>query len=190
MKGRRAVFLDKDGTILENVPFNVDPRAMRWLPGAAAGLRLLHEAGFVLVVVSNQSGVALGRFPESALDQVGSRLSELTAAVGARLGGFYYCPHDPEATASAFGGSCLCRKPMPGLLYRAASDLELDLAQSWAIGDILHDVEAGNRAGCRTVLLNNGGETEWKLGPFRRPTFDAPDLAVAARRLISLTKVA
>jgi D-glycero-D-manno-heptose 1,7-bisphosphate phosphatase len=178
---RRAIFLDKDGTLIEDVPYNVDPARIRLLPGAAEGLRALHRAGFLLVVVSNQSGVARGYFPESALAGVEARLRELLAAAGAPLAGFYYCPHHPDGVVLEYAVSCLCRKPSHGMLVRASREHGIDRRASWFVGDILDDMEAGHRAGCRTVLVNNGGETLWELSPDRTPDFVAPDLAVAAR---------
>lgn len=169
-----AVFLDKDGTILVDEPYNVDPARMVFAPGAFAGLCRLAALGLPLIVVSNQPGVELGYFREARLQDVRQRLAGMFRAAGARLAGFYYCPHAPSGTR------CRCRKPAPGLLRRAAREHDIDLARSWMIGDILHDVEAGNRAGCRTVLLDVGNETEWAAGAHRVPAARAPDLAVAA----------
>jgi histidinol-phosphate phosphatase family protein len=177
----RAVFLDKDGTLLEDVPYNVRPELMRLAPNSAEGLRRLHAANYRLVVISNQSGVARGFFEEAALGPVERRLREMLAEVGVPLAGFYYCPHHPEGSVAAYAVACACRKPAPGLIQRAACDLGLDLPASWFVGDILDDVEAGRRAGCRTVLLDNGHETEWVRSPLRIPEGVAPDLNAAAR---------
>jgi histidinol-phosphate phosphatase family protein len=177
---RRAVFLDKDGTLVRNVPYNVDPAQVEFTPGAFRGLARLADAGYALVVVSNQPGVALGRFPRAALDDLAHHLKERLADAGIPLAGFYACPH---AAAVAGGPGCACRKPAPGLLIRAAAELGIELASSWMVGDILDDVEAGARAGCRTVLLEVGNETEWRFGPLRMPTLRARDLAHAALRI-------
>lgn len=177
----RAVFLDKDGTLIEDVPYNVDPKQIRLTPGAVEGLRLLHGLGYRLVVISNQSGVARGYFAETALAAVEGRLRELLAEVGVPLAGFYYCPHHPQGIVAAYAVSCDCRKPQPGLIHRAAREHHIDLARSWFIGDILDDVEAGRRAGCRTILVDNGRETAWVLTPERRPHHTVADLAEAAR---------
>lgn len=174
-----AVFLDKDGTLIEDVPYNVDPRRIRLLPGVASGLAQLHAAGYRLVVVSNQSGVARGYFPESALRVVETRIRALLAPAGVPLAGFYYCPHHPDGIVPAYARVCDCRKPAPGLLLRAARELRIDLRRSWCVGDILHDVEAGRRAGCRTLLLCTGHETEWHLGPLRVPHAVARDFEEA-----------
>ncbi|MGX5820332.1 D-glycero-alpha-D-manno-heptose-1,7-bisphosphate 7-phosphatase [Chitinophaga lutea] len=174
---RKAVFIDKDGTLIANVPYNADPALINLEEGASMGLQLLQAHGFALVVASNQSGVAQGYFEEKQLERVYEKITQLLPV---QLDGFFYCPHLPN-------GDCTCRKPKPGLLLEAAAQLQIDLAASWMIGDILNDVEAGNRAGCRTVLINNGGETEWLLTPMRVPTFVASDLLDAAAFIIANT---
>ena len=180
----RAVFLDKDGTLVENVPYNVDPTRIVLTRGAAEGLRLLHNAGFALFVVSNQSGVARGYFPEYALLDVQERLTQLMSAAGVPLAGFLYCPHHPDGVITRYAIHCDCRKPAPGLLRRAAADRAVNLGDSWLVGDILDDVEAGVRAGCRTVLVDRGGETEWLLGPDRTPDLLVRDLHHAAAAIL------
>ena len=183
--GRRAaVFLDKDGTLVVDVPYNVDPDLIRLTPGAVDGLRALHAAGYLLIVVSNQSGVARGYFEESAIEAVEARLRAMLAAAGVPLAGFYYCPHHPDGPVERYAVACECRKPAPGLVERAAREHGIDLGRSWLVGDILHDVEAGRRAGCRTILLDVGHETEWGLTPARTPDFMAPTLLDAAHLVL------
>lgn len=177
---RAAVMLDKDGTLLENIPYNVDPARMRLAPGAAEALHLLGQLDMPLVVVSNQPGVALGYFPEQALRAVRARLAELFAAHGARLAGFFYCPHHPDGTQPALTCTCPCRKPRAGLLWQAAARLGLALEASWMIGDILDDVAAGNTAQCRTILVDCGSETEWLHGAERVPDYTVTRLDAAA----------
>jgi histidinol-phosphate phosphatase family protein len=179
--GNKCIFLDKDGTLIEDVPYNVDPERIRLAPGAEEGLRLFHAAGYRLIVITNQSGVARGLFSEWALMAVHERLVRLLEAVGVPLGGFYYCPHHPDGQVPRYSIACACRKPQPGLIAAAARDHRIDLARSWFAGDILDDVEAGRRAGCRTVLIDNGNETEWEHSPWRRPHHVAADLEEAAR---------
>lgn len=181
----RAVFLDKDGTLIENVPYNVDPDKIRLLPGTEAGLKSLHEAGYKLVVVSNQSGVARGYFTEAQLERVERRLRALLSRAGIPLLAFYYCPHHPEGAVTRYAVVCYCRKPAPGLFLQAARDHDLCLSESWAIGDILDDIEAGRRAGCRTMLIDNGNETEWTLSPLRSPHYTVKDLEQAAQVILS-----
>lgn len=183
---RRAVFLDKDGTLIDDVPYNVDPQLVTLARGAGGALHALKAHGYLLVVVSNQSGVALGRFALEALTGVERRIQELLAPSGVAIDAFYYCPHLPYTANVRYAVRCLCRKPQPGLLRRAASDLCVDLAQSWLVGDILDDIEAGNRGGCRTVLIDNGNETEWRLDdPCRRPRYLAGSLRQAARLILT-----
>lgn len=172
---KRAVFIDKDGTLIADVAYNVDPDRIMLTPGAGAALQLLQASGFELIVVSNQPGVAEGRFAAHALEPVRARIEALLDPYGVRLRDFYFCPHARDADPP-----CACRKPAPGLLRLAAREHAIDLAQSWMIGDILHDVEAGRRAGCRTVLLECGNETEWRLSPWRMPDLMTRDLTVAA----------
>lgn len=165
----RAVFLDKDGTLITDVPYNVDPTRMQLEPGVGETLAALKHAGFMLIVVSNQSGVAHGIFTEAALLGVERRLQQLLMPYKVQLDGFYYCPHHTGGIISPYAVSCECRKPLPGLIRKAAREHAIDLEQSWMIGDILNDVEAGNKAGCRTILINNGNETDWNLAPARKP---------------------
>lgn len=183
---RKAVFVDKDGTLIEDHPFDRSPEHIEWMPGTIEGLRRLHALSYALIVVSNQGGVAYGRFTvEDLLREELSLRAEL-AQFGVPLAGYYYCPHHPQGSVPPFSIDCYCRKPNPGLLIQAAHDLNVDLTQSWMIGDILHDVEAGRAAGCRTILLTNGNETEWNLTPSRWPDFIADEVLEAAR-LITFT---
>jgi D-glycero-D-manno-heptose 1,7-bisphosphate phosphatase len=182
---RPAVFLDTDGTLIDNVPYNVDPDRVTLARGAGGALRTLKAHGYLLIVVSNQPGVALGRFPLAALEGVERRMQELLAQSGVALDAFYYCPHFPQATDVRHAVRCLCRKPQPGLLRRAALDWQVDLKQSWLVGAILDDVEAGNRAGCRSVLIHNGSETEWRLGVHREPDDHARSLRQATQLILT-----
>jgi D-glycero-D-manno-heptose 1,7-bisphosphate phosphatase len=177
---RPAVFLDKDGTLLADVPYNVDPLLMRLVPGAYEALRILAELDLPLYVISNQSGVAMGKFSIDALDIVDKRLRELVSDCGAMLSGIYWCTHHPDGSIAPHNRLCDCRKPAPGMLLRAASDHGIALEESWFAGDILDDVEAGNRAGCRTVLIDNGNETVWRRDPFREPHCVVANLHEAA----------
>ncbi len=185
----RAVFLDKDGTLIDNVPYNADPARIRLTRGAGPALRKLQQLGFRLMVVSNQSGIARGLIDESAMVGVRERIEQLLQQDEVTLDGFYYCPHWPPQPAAAkapaenlarYALACDCRKPAPGMLLRAARDHGLALAQCWMVGDILDDVEAGRRAGCHAVLIDNSNETEWVDGPLRRPHRRVRDLAEAA----------
>jgi histidinol-phosphate phosphatase family protein len=164
-----AVFVDKDGTLVHDVPYNVDPALVQLLPGVLEGLRQLAASGYRIVVVSNQPGVALGRFPMHALVWVERRLDALLGDAGVRVTAYAWCPHHPAGVRATYARPCACRKPLPGLVTHAAKAYGLDLHASWMIGDILDDIEAGKRAGCRAVLVDRGGETEWRDGPYRTP---------------------
>jgi D-glycero-D-manno-heptose 1,7-bisphosphate phosphatase len=146
-----AVFLDRDGTLIEEVDYLADPAGVVLIPGAAQALKNLAQAGYKLVLVTNQSGVARGLLDESRLAQIHERLSDLLHGEGTRLDGIYACIHHPE-----FGSPCDCRKPQPGMLLQAAEDLQLDLERSWMIGDAARDLEAGKRAGTRSLLVRTG----------------------------------
>jgi D,D-heptose 1,7-bisphosphate phosphatase len=176
----KAIFLDKDGTLVDDLPYNVEPRRMMLSSGAGPALRLLARLDYRFFVVTNQSGIAHGYFGEESMRDVGDRLGDLLFREQLSLDGYYYCPHHPEGIVANYAIACHCRKPEPGMLLQAANEHGIDLHASWMIGDILHDVEAGNRAGCRTLLIDNGNETEWRLGPRRIPTRMAPDLYAAA----------
>jgi D-glycero-D-manno-heptose 1,7-bisphosphate phosphatase len=156
---RPAVFLDRDGTIIEDTGYIDSPERVRLLPGAASALRELREAGYRVVVVSNQSGVARGHFDEATLLKVHQRMEELLNQEGVQLDATYYCPflEGPAATVSEYRQESDLRKPEPGMLLRACDELDIDLARSWMIGDSPRDVEAGRRAGCRTILLSANG---------------------------------
>lgn len=184
-EGRWAVFLDKDGTLVHDVPYNVDPEQVRLTPNAIDGLRLLQRSGYALFVITNQAGIAKGRFSIDQWQRMQTYLAEMLGSCGIRINAFYSCPHHPQGNIARFALDCLCRKPMPGMLLQAAHEHGIDLRNSWMIGDILHDVEAGKRAGCRTVLLDNGNETEWVLTAKRIPDIMAADLLEAAQSIVS-----
>jgi len=186
MAYRQAIFLDKDGTLIEDVPYNVDPRKIRLMPGVAAGLRRLSGLGYAFIVVTNQAGVARGYFREEALTAVESRLRSLLRDQGVTMQGFYYCPHHPEGTVAAYTTACNCRKPMPGMLLDAAARFGIRLEQSWMVGDILDDVEAGNRAGCKTILVDpTYRERRQITSGLRRPSAVADTFSEAATLMIN-----
>jgi D-glycero-D-manno-heptose 1,7-bisphosphate phosphatase len=186
---KSAIFLDKDGTLVEDVPYNVDPARIAWRPGAVEALRLLASLGHALVVVSNQPGVAHGYFRAGALRGVEEWFVAASAGQGFHFTAFQWCPHHPEGVVAPYGVACNCRKPRPGMLQSAAARHEIDLARSWMVGDILDDIEAGHRAGCRAVLVDVGHETVWKRGAYRLPDFTVPDLLSAAAVIQAATSL-
>ncbi|GEO09286.1 D-glycero-alpha-D-manno-heptose-1,7-bisphosphate 7-phosphatase [Segetibacter aerophilus] len=181
MAERKAVFLDKDGTLIPDVPYNVNPDLISLEAGVIEGLQLLKKAGYVFVVISNQAGVARGYFQIDELEQVKQKIDLLLQKEGIEIEKFYFCPHHTQGKIPEFSKDCECRKPKPGMILQAVRDLQLAVEKSWMIGDILNDAEAGNRAGCRTILINNGNETEWVEGPFRTPTYIAENFLKAAQ---------
>ncbi|PYO98897.1 MAG: hypothetical protein DMD60_03070 [Gemmatimonadetes bacterium] len=148
---RRAVFLDRDGTIVEDPGFLREPGKVRLLPGAGAAIHRLNQAGWLVITVSNQSGIARGLYDAAAYTAVQRRLAELLAAHGARLDGAYFCPHHPD-----FTGPCECRKPGVRLFREAGTALGLDLARSVWVGDRLSDVEPARQLGGRAFLVRTG----------------------------------
>ncbi len=180
----KAIFIDKDGTLVEDIPYNVDPDQLHFTAGAMDALRLLKAQGFLLIVISNQSGIARGYFTEEQLNHLKEALLERLAENGVHVDAFYFCPHHPAGKIPQYAVSCECRKPKPGMILSAAQDFDIDLSHSWMIGDILNDVEAGNKAGCRTVLINNGNETEWRFSRERMPVSIVTNLLQAAQRII------
>jgi D-glycero-D-manno-heptose 1,7-bisphosphate phosphatase len=158
---RPAVFLDRDGTLLEEAGYLDRLERLIFFPYTIDAVRLLNRAGLAVVVVTNQAGIARGIFKESFVAEAHGHITERFAAGGARVDGFYYCPHHPEAVVPEFRQTCDCRKPGPGMLTRAAADLDLALGRSFVVGDRWHDLEAGQRVGARTLLVRTGyGRTE------------------------------
>lgn len=185
MSGKnKAIFIDKDGTLIPDIPYNVDPEKISLQEGALEGLHQLQQEGYLLIIISNQSGVARGFFKEEALNAVQHKIEHLLAGKGVVLNGFYYCPHYPNAAVKEFAIECDCRKPQPGMLLKAARELDIDLSQSWMIGDILNDVEAGKKAGCKTVLIDDGKEKEWLVNEARIPDYKAINIKEAAAQIL------
>jgi heptosyltransferase-2 len=187
--GRPAVILDRDGTVNEEVGYIGSPEQLRLLPGVTAALRRLQEAGYCLIIVTNQSGVARGYFDERALQRVNGHLLHLLAEEGVRVSGLYYCPHHPTEGSPPYRQACACRKPGGELVRRAAEEHGLDLARSYVIGDHTGDVLLGRAVGARTVLVltGHGREEAGKVAgtPGAVPDSIAADLAEAAGWILS-----
>ena len=154
--GRPAVFLDRDGTLIEEVGYLERLERLAFFPYSVDAVRLLNRAGYVVVVVTNQAGVARGMFDEAFVNDLHRHIGDVLHAGAARVEGFYYCPHHPEGTVAGYARACDCRKPQPGLLRNAASELEIDLARSWVVGDRWHDLQAGAAVGARGILVRTG----------------------------------
>jgi len=157
MNGKHAaVFLDRDGTINEEVSFLSRMEQLKLFPQTPEAIRLVNAAGMKAVVVTNQSGIARGYFTEAFVRSVHERINELLRAGGARIDGFYVCPHHPVYGNGIYKQDCGCRKPKPGLLLQAAAEMNIDLTRSYMVGDMLKDIEAGKRAGAKGVLVRTG----------------------------------
>ncbi len=179
----RAVFLDRDGTLIEDKHYLADPEEISWITGARQALKDLQSAGFKLVVVTNQSGVARGYFDEATVDRVHARFCSELREFGVRVDGLYYCPAHPEAETAKYRKNLGRRKPAPGMLHEAAEELKLELAESYMVGDKLSDVKAGEKAGCQKILVLTGkGQTSRKKLETSECAVDhvAADVAAAA----------
>ncbi|MGH7530883.1 MAG: D-glycero-alpha-D-manno-heptose-1,7-bisphosphate 7-phosphatase [Gemmatimonadales bacterium] len=182
MIGHRAVFLDRDGTIIEDTGYLHEPGKVRLLPGAGEALRRLQEAGYLLVIVTNQSGIARGRYTVAEYAAVQRRLGELLTAQGVHLDGAYYCPHHPRLT-----GPCECRKPGLQLFREAQLALDVDFTGSWWVGDRLADVHPARQLGGRGILVATG-EANLHQGQARaRGVTVVADLTQAADEILRAT---
>jgi len=148
-----AVFLDRDGTLIVDKPYNANPDDIELFPETCQAIRDLSQAGYLLVVVTNQSGVARGYYDEAAVSAMHDRLDDLLSSTERPILAYYFCPHHDSGRVSDLAIACPCRKPEPGMLLRAAEDWAIDLSRSWMIGDMATDAEAGWAAGCRSILV-------------------------------------
>lgn len=173
-----CIFFDRDGTLIEERNYLSDAEQVELIPGAADAVRLAREAGFLAVVLTNQSGVGRGYFPMEAVEAVHRRMKELLAEKGAVLDGIYVCPHAPE-------DGCSCRKPRTGLVGEAARELDIDLGRSWMIGDKAADIELAANAGMRGVLVMTGYGEASAPQAAGAVSFTAPDVQAAVRLIVS-----
>ena len=183
--GRRAVFLDRDGTINEEKEYLYRPEELAFIPGAVEAIRLLKRAGFCVIVVTNQSGIGRGYYNEADLLALHRHLDAMLEEEGAAVDAYYFCPHHPEHGVGDYCRECDCRKPLPGMLLQAASELSIDLSNSFMIGDKVVDVEAGLRAGCRPLLVRTGyGSEQEPLLPEGIPVCD--DVLAGVRLIMKM----
>lgn len=151
-----AVFLDRDGVVIEDTHYVGTTDRVRLVPGSPEAIARLNRDGWTVVIVTNQAGVARGLFPIAAVNLIHEHLNGLLTGYGAKFDGVYFCPHHPEGDVAEYRRECECRKPKPGMLLQASRDLGIDLGRSWLIGDRVSDLEAGAAAGCRTILVRTG----------------------------------
>jgi D-glycero-D-manno-heptose 1,7-bisphosphate phosphatase len=184
---RPAVFLDRDGTLCREVGYLRDPRDFAWIPGARRAVASLNRAGFAAVVITNQSGIARGFLDEDTLGRIHERMTSSLAESGAQLDGIYWCPHHPQVGEAPWRQECRCRKPAPGLLERAAAELDLDLEASWIVGDSSRDLEAGAALGLPGLLVATGKGVDQaaQLAREGRAVETVADVSEAVDRILS-----
>jgi len=185
---RPAIFIDRDGTLSHEVGYVNHVSRFRPFAYAVDAVRLVNRSPFAVVLVTNQAGVARGYFPESLIEEVHASLRETLAAGGATLDGIYYCPHHPSAGEPPYRRDCDCRKPRPGLLHRAAAELDLDLTRSYVVGDRHGDLQLAWKVGARAVLVKSGyglGELTYHAPSWsRQPDLVAENLLVAVSLIL------
>ena len=172
---RSAVFLDRDGTLVDELGFLDDPDQVKLYPETGDAIRRLNEAGFFVALVTNQSGVARGLFDEKRLSAIHTRLQQLLVRSGARIDAIAYCPHHPEEGVPPYRRECICRKPKPGLILKLLQEHRLDPATSWVVGDSARDIEAGANAGLggRILVATGKGQSEHRALPAElRPSIE------------------
>lgn len=177
---KKAVFLDRDGTINKEVNYLSEIEQLKVLPEVPSAIKLLNENGFLVIIITNQSGVARGFFTRDVLNEINEHLIGELSKEGAEIDGIFICPHHPDS-------GCDCRKPQPGLLKEAASQFELDLSSSYIIGDKYTDLKTGINSGCKTILVltGYGKEEAEKIGQWDfEPDFVADDLFLAVKWII------
>jgi D-glycero-D-manno-heptose 1,7-bisphosphate phosphatase len=187
MTAKPAVFLDRDGTINEEINYLSRIDDFRFLPGAIEAIKTLNDAALLAVVITNQAGVARGYYDEKRITEIHDFMQKQLRRSGARLDGIYYCPHHPTAGIGKYKIDCACRKPKPGMLEKAAADLKIDLSKSFIIGDKLSDLRAGLAVGCKTILVRTGyGQTVEKALPEKGLKLDyiADDVLEAVRWIV------
>lgn len=188
----KAVFLDRDGTINEEVGYVNHLDRFRLLPRVGEAIRLLNQIGMKVIVITNQAGVARGYFPESFLHRVHRRMEEELKEKGAYIDRIYYCPHHPDAGEPPYRQKCRCRKPETGMIEEAVRDFGIDCSKSYVVGDRGADVEFGQRIGAKSILVLTGyGRGEWELfgGEWKsKPDFVAEDLFEAVQWILQQEK--
>ena len=185
MSSSPAVFVDRDGTMIEDVGYLDRLERLMLFPYTIDAIRLLNRGGFKVVVVTSQAGVAHGSVTEKFLGEVHGVITERVAEAGGRIESFYYCPHHPHAAVEKYRTDCDCRKPKPGMILNAARDLSLDLSRSFTVGDRWRDIEMGLAAGTKGVLVETGyGKTEAPRRPAHLPAVPVVANLIDATSLI------
>ncbi len=191
MKKNRAVFLDRDGVINEEVGYLDSLDKLKIIPGAYEAVRLINAGGMKAVVISNQAGVARGLLTEAFVQKINHSLQKALLQRGALIDNFYYCPHHPSEGVEPYRRVCNCRKPAPGMLLQAAQDLDIDLTRSYFVGDRFIDMETANKVGVKGILVRTGygggllrDEGPDKATPENTPAFIAADILEAVQWIL------
>lgn len=184
---RRAVFLDRDGTINVEKNYLHKVEDFEFIPGAPQAIKNLKKAGFLIIVVSNQAGIGRGYFDEDAVIKLHQYIQDELAVIGTSIDAFYFCPHHPEEGLGDYKVVCQCRKGAPGMLLQAATEHGIDLGQSYMVGDKLADIEAGRNAGCHPLLVLTGYGESVAQTPEAETVEKLQDLGAAARFILSAT---
>jgi len=183
-----AVFMDRDGTVSEEVGYMRDPEQFRLIPQSAEAIRLINENSLKSIVITNQSGVARGYFSEETVSRVHQKMEKLLSELGAHIDGIYYCPHHPEGIVESYRKGCDCRKPASGLLTQASKKHAIDLASSYMVGDKVTDLQLAHGVGARAVLVLTGyGRDELekiKKLSLKKPEYVACNLLDAVKWII------
>lgn len=181
----KAVFLDRDGTVIEDTGYVAGTERVKFLPGSSRAIKLLNENDFKVIVVSNQAGVARGYYDEDTVKATNRYIQSTLAEWGAIIDMFYYCPHHQDGVIEKYRRECHFRKPNPGMIEQGAADFDIDLKRSFVVGDHYSDVAAGHRAGCRTVLISNGNSSEEEI--IVEPDWIASDLKEAVDWVLTVS---
>lgn len=192
MKPSQAIFIDRDGTLNEDIGYVSAPEELILFPWAAQAVRLINRAGLKAIVITNQSGIARGMYTEETLNDIHSTMLELLSRQDARIDAIYYCPHHPEAGSARYRLNCDCRKPKTGMLETAAREHRIDLADSFVIGDKASDIELARNAGARSALVLTGYGRETREHPDRwpcKPDIIAENLLEAAERILDTARL-
>ncbi|MHA1833301.1 MAG: D-glycero-alpha-D-manno-heptose-1,7-bisphosphate 7-phosphatase [Candidatus Baldrarchaeia archaeon] len=183
MQSNRAVFLDRDGVICEDVHYLKDPNQLRLLPNVEDAIRLLNEKDWKIIVITNQSGVARGYITLEDLRRIHQKMLTKLRESGAFVHAIYFCPHHPTIGLEPYRKECNCRKPKPGMLFQAAKDFNIDLKRSFMIGDKIIDIQAGKEAGCLTILISSDRS---KIVSDLKADFIAPNLYEASKIILNM----
>ncbi len=184
-QSRKAVFLDRDGTLNVEKDYLIEPADFEFIPGVPDALKKLQQAGFLLVIVTNQSGVARGYFSLEQVEKLHDHIRGLLERYGVSIAGIYVCPHHPTAGRGAYLCDCACRKGKPGMLFEAARELNIDLSASFMIGDKLADIQAGVAAGCQTCLVETGYGKDCVRDAEKYGAAIATDLTAVAAKILA-----